>query len=967
MTADQVLKDLRLSKKHLTASTTTAEDKSLWRQLVTAALNQDKTPAKPKIKPKAKAKARAKPPAERLAALGYMKAMEKSLQLMTGANLAAFQPKADKVEGGYSLLPHRTLSVVIDQGSDGWSLMFYLLHKCRLRLVTKFDIYHRESNDIQGAVKAAGQWSVCVLSGMVHNLNYGPWEGSAWFKKLVTGATEYFAVASWDDPLFQMLASAVARDKSTDLLSHESHEEALKTIFEEVRAGSVFTKKGPRTSFRRFFSWYDSETWHDQHWHSRLLIIMYIGLRMKIYDSVEKLPGHTESMRRAVEVAAEEQEMDHGDGDERDQDRPDLGEVGRVVEQEAHVASKADPDVETKGPVKSGREELKKLYAKCANGMYVAGHILGKPGLQDACRMIWMVGQPLFSKHSQNARSVRGVAGLRTYYLEAACGSVLPVCHECARVTQDLDLLDVCGFDTSHMAAAPTGDSPVDAQDPMLAEDNERARKLMFLVLNHLRFRVNSMCYHTDDLPGLLGLMLSDDDDLHTRFFDFVVDSFAAFLVAQNQGGSIFLRNVVRQSMFSTTFVRELAEIATAPSCLSQKQRKRKLILMAEDAFGLLGQTKIVEDLFKVIRDRETRDSATKTMKLQRQMHVAFASSIIAEHGFEEAVVSDTAGGIAAAPLPKDLFYSDDVVPSVDAESLVGPKTWPSLKPLHYPILAAHHRLLIHVDQHGLWKDAASCWQSQFLPLGSVFKRSKDKQWSVSLGCVGFAAVRAWPLDHSTVEGHDVFSLSKSEPSSLMWEFCLDPTDLAVIDTEVISPRHSRVLPPGLGVETGVCFLRTGDEHFLFQHAGLHGFWRLPKFVIEKIAALYGVPRKLPEWQMVQQLLIKLFPLASEEDIVVMLSKRGLDPFPEEIDKDDIPPEVLEDLVPEKERQDVEEPEMLLGALLLQFLLLPLLLFKGLRAPAAGTHHTAVDWWLLGSDWLELLLDDESWMLAAGS
>ena len=37
---------------------------------------------------------------------------------------------------------------------------------------------------------------------------------------------------------------------------------------------------------------------------------------------------------------------------------------------------------------------------------------------------------------------------------------------------------------------------------------------------------------------------------------------------------------------------------------------------------------------------------------------------------------------------------------------------------------------------------------------------------------------------------------------------------------------------------------------------------------------------------MVQQLLIKLFPLASEEDIVVMLSKRGFDPFPEEIDKD---------------------------------------------------------------------------------
>ena len=51
--------------------------------------------------------------------------MDKTLVLMTGANFEAFQHEPDDNEHMEHALP--TLTVVKDQGSEGWALMLYLL------------------------------------------------------------------------------------------------------------------------------------------------------------------------------------------------------------------------------------------------------------------------------------------------------------------------------------------------------------------------------------------------------------------------------------------------------------------------------------------------------------------------------------------------------------------------------------------------------------------------------------------------------------------------------------------------------------------------------------------------------------------------------------------------------------------------------------------------------------------------
>ena len=52
------------------------------------------------------------------------------------------------------------------------------------------DIFHREWNDCMGAITASGFWFVVLLTSMVFNLPYVPWDGSAWFQKMVEGAED---------------------------------------------------------------------------------------------------------------------------------------------------------------------------------------------------------------------------------------------------------------------------------------------------------------------------------------------------------------------------------------------------------------------------------------------------------------------------------------------------------------------------------------------------------------------------------------------------------------------------------------------------------------------------------------------------------------------------------------------------------------------------------------------------------
>ena len=69
-----------------------------------------------------------------------------------------------------------------------WKASFLTHLKARVALVR--DVFHREWNDCNNALKMSGLWWVLLLTSATFNLCCGPWEGQ--FEKIKGGALELF-------------------------------------------------------------------------------------------------------------------------------------------------------------------------------------------------------------------------------------------------------------------------------------------------------------------------------------------------------------------------------------------------------------------------------------------------------------------------------------------------------------------------------------------------------------------------------------------------------------------------------------------------------------------------------------------------------------------------------------------------------------------------------------------------------
>ena len=340
---------------------------------------------------------------------------------------------------------------------------------------------------------------------------------------------------------------------------------------------------------------------------------------------------------------------------------------------------------------------------------------------------------------------------------------------------------------------------------------------------------------------------------------------------------------------------------------MTGEDREVVLRAMAADAFACLGDTKIVEDCFNYVRDRETRDTRTKVLKLQKQLYLTYLSETITEHQFTD--VRQPPGYVSSncSAVPRDCFFSDGIDFSLSADSLLGPRDWPSLKPVHFPVIAAQTHLIRHCQMHSLWNDVTKCWHSAFLPLGSIFRRSGQDDYFVSLGDVTAVAVRAWPVHALSADGHWAFSVATDRPEAAEWEHCLQRNEILVTPVDVVAPCHGPLVPDELMVSKGICFLSTGPEQPMMEHAARNCFWKVPRTLLDKLALSLGVPKAGTEMVLLWRLVTAIFPDMTPEDKANILELRGKRENEHEIDPSFIPDEAVEELISKDDQEDVKD------------------------------------------------------------
>lgn len=238
-------------------------------------------------KPKAKGKAKAKASAAkvcRLAALDLLVALDTQVEAIVGVGLAQFVPDLGAALPPYA--PHRQklLTAITDEASSNLALCHWLMWKTQLRMVHMRDPLHREWNDVTDALEKAGLWSVVLLTTVVFNLAYGPWKGSAWWRKLQEGGAELAAAAGVGDQLVEELYEAICQDLGVEAFGDA---ERKAEILEFAAAGQLQARKGERVTLRRRFSWMSAARDHDQVWHARLLVITAIGVNLGLGTEAE--------------------------------------------------------------------------------------------------------------------------------------------------------------------------------------------------------------------------------------------------------------------------------------------------------------------------------------------------------------------------------------------------------------------------------------------------------------------------------------------------------------------------------------------------------------------------------------------------------------------------------------------------------------------------------------------------------
>eukprot|EP00974_Lingulodinium_polyedra_P063524 6133437-Lingulodinium_polyedra.AAC.1 len=143
----------------------------------------------------------------------------------------------------------------------------------------------------------------------------------------------------------------------------------------------------------------------------------------------------------------------------------------------------------------------------------------------------------------------------------------------------------------------------------------------------------------------------------------------------------------------------------------------------SRDIWAGWGQTKLIEDGNREIRQQESFDTNNLTLSIAKQWDSLATRGVVGQHGRAEVDLEQAtarANVEAAKEECKGLFSAKFHQPTVDAQSLTTKRAWPSYTPQTSVGPIAAIALLQHCYELDRWNEASNCWLSARLPSGTV-------------------------------------------------------------------------------------------------------------------------------------------------------------------------------------------------------------------------------------------------------
>lgn len=265
--------------------------------------------------------------------------------------------------------------------------------------------------------------------------------------------------------------------------------------------------------------------------------------------------------------------------------------------------------------------------------------------------------------------------------------------------------------------------------------------------------------------------------------------------------------------------------------------------------FGF-NNSKIVEDVFKLLRDRERHHPSGMMSPLER-WHKARTSRLILENDCKEVQVTEAARSAAATKVPSSTHIAGEESFSMGSNTLAtlgGKADWPTLSPMAWRRVPCAWKC--YRELGGDWQMVQMAWLSQLAQPGMLLHRTDsaeaEKTASLILGATEYGTL-VWDMDVRKFKNLNIASFPREAARQCSWRLVpicrLDCWSVVALEPKPPSePTYAGQLRVVLVVEGPSMSLVQASAKKGFRGLSVHFLAKLLK-VLNMIFAKGCIPR----------------------------------------------------------------------------------------------------------------------------
>jgi hypothetical protein len=501
--------------------------------------------------------------------------------------------------------------------------------------------------------------------------------------------------------------------------------------------------------------------------------------------------------------------------------------------------------------------ELQQAREQTKNGLHLAAVIHAEPRYLCESRMILHATAPAQRWQSEKSHELRGRQAGREFLVEMACGrSLIPTLNEMAKPFKDLVALTRIGFEVESLVT-DSRFSKVTLDDPLVAAQDELARKLGTLSLNLMRRWVLVMGLYCYQYPSKFFQLL--DPELKAKCLQ-DMKAYDAAWHAVKESRIPWCKRLARLSMMQQTFT---ADVFRVLRDVSFQHVPDALQVVLERLSMTFATSAVVENLFNKGRRAESQTAQRLVTNADCWMVGTCEGVLPNLYKFREidSSVVQVVGPTKDA-LPDTVFNPKVKDASMKKEFKglpgTGPPSWPSWSAQTAYGRPEEMMASLHLHGNDKLQDGCRMWRTHLLWPGLLVKHASKAQWFFSLGTTQSLAAWLWPAVRQQVGKSFYWGFKEIKDLSELWHCPVT----AVEEWKVLPTKHISLLTcfimnnkkwptewPTMCVQVGA------KEVPLLEHAAKNGFGPLKRAILTRICK--------------EELKIGLDGMVMEEDILV--------------------------------------------------------------------------------------------------